>query len=382
MKGAVIASTATPDKNLLSTNTFNFSDINNNANYSSSSIGANYDSGTYKPGDPNYKNQGLTPNIGVTATGNSNSTTHSEISTGTIIVGGVKVNPVNLSRDTTNSVNALGKIFDQETVTEQQELAGLFGKMAYEEVHKISIANGWDSKDPQKVALDAIVGGIMSEFAGGGFASGAAGAGFNEAIQSQLAKIKDPALHQWASALVGSVAAQIVGGNAQTGASAAVSGTKNNFLQFILAEEGLTAAAGAAYKFLANTPEGQAILEKMGIAAEDISTAGEETLSKLVNEAEALYIRIASGGVQVLGRGSTGTTVANSLFEQIAMKIVRWDPLDGATRVPIPMTDTRWDAVDGWIKMQRIVTSITGEKVNIHFVYNTITGAFDDFKFK
>ncbi len=39
-------------------------------------------------------------------------------------------------------------------------------------------------------------------------------AGLNEAVQSELAKITDPALHQLASALVGSVAANVAGGNA------------------------------------------------------------------------------------------------------------------------------------------------------------------------
>lgn len=70
----------------------------------------------------------------------------------------------------------------------------------------------------------------MSDFGGSSFASGAIGAGFNEVLQGQLTKIKDPALHQWASAVVGGAAAKVVGSNAQAGASAAASGTKNNYL--------------------------------------------------------------------------------------------------------------------------------------------------------
>lgn len=70
----------------------------------------------------------------------------------------------------------------------------------------------------------------MSTLGGNGFASGAVGAGLNETFQKELAKIKDPDVHQWASALVGATPAKIVGGDAQTGASTAVSGTKNNYL--------------------------------------------------------------------------------------------------------------------------------------------------------
>ena len=45
------------------------------------------------------------------------------------------------------------------------------------------------------------------------------------------------------------------------------------------------------------------------------------------------------------------------------------------------MGDQRWPAEDGWVKMARNV-QLTNEKIEIHFVYNTITGVFADFKFK
>jgi len=45
-----------------------------------------------------------------------------------------------------------------------------------------------------------------------------------------LKNIKDPAVLQWASAIVGAVAAKVIGGNAKTGASVAASATKNNYL--------------------------------------------------------------------------------------------------------------------------------------------------------
>ncbi len=86
--------------------------------------------------------------------------------------------------------------------------------------------------------------------------------------------------------------------------------------------------------------------------------------------------------VTILGKGSTGRVVANTLEEQLAMKEVMYNPLANAFEVPITMTDTRWLGTEGWVKMQRVVTLSDGTKINIHYVYNKITGAFDDFKFK
>ncbi|KAF1084288.1 tRNA(Glu)-specific nuclease WapA precursor [Sporotomaculum syntrophicum] len=88
--------------------------------------------------------------------------------------------------------------------------------------------------------------------------------------------------------------------------------------------------------------------------------------------------------VNILGRGSTGRTVANNLNEQLAMKEVMSNPLENATKVPLKngMTDSRWLGTDGWAKMQRVITTSDGKNITIHFNYNEITGAFDDFKFK
>lgn len=55
----------------------------------------------------------------------------------------------------------------------------------------------------------------------------------NEMIQDKLSDMfKDnPAMHQWASALIGGVVSQVVADNAQVGAATASSGTKNNYLR-------------------------------------------------------------------------------------------------------------------------------------------------------
>ncbi len=86
--------------------------------------------------------------------------------------------------------------------------------------------------------------------------------------------------------------------------------------------------------------------------------------------------------VKIEGRGSTGRTTPNTLNEQLAMHQVKSNPLDGAIDMsqldkPIVMSDPRWPASKGWVKM-----SNNANGVEIHFVYNKTTGAFDDFKFK
>ena len=91
----------------------------------------------------------------------------------------------------------------------------------------------------------------------------------------------------------------------------------------------------------------------------------------------------SKSGTKVQGAGNPGRTIPNTLNEQMAMHQVVPNPLDNAidmsqlNKHPIIMTDPRWSASDGWVKMSNNVNGI-----EIHFVYNKITGAFDDFKFK
>ena len=65
------------------------------------------------------------------AKGDAASATKSAVASGTI---DIRENPAQgisaLSRDTANSLNELGRIFDKKTVEEQQELAAVFGEEA------------------------------------------------------------------------------------------------------------------------------------------------------------------------------------------------------------------------------------------------------------
>ena len=232
LKGAAIASEATAEKNRLSTGTFSFSDLKNEADYSAKSIGAayhhygSYDKMSEKEKNKVYNTIGLTPNISMPAKGEANSTTKSAVAQGTI---DIRDNPTQdisaLSRDTANSLNELGRIFDKQKIEEQQELAAAFGEEAFRLAHNLP-----DDGSGRKIAIHAIIGGIMSQITGAGFASGAIGAGVNEAIIGEIKKIKDPGTAQIVSAIVGAAAAKATGWNAGAGATAASSGTKWNYL--------------------------------------------------------------------------------------------------------------------------------------------------------
>ena len=86
-----------------------------------------------------------------------------------------------------------------------------------------------DDGSGRKIAIHFAIGGIMSAITGAGFASGAIGAGLNEALINNL-KGLDPGTAQIVSGIIGVAAAKVVGGNALAGASAAASGTKWNLL--------------------------------------------------------------------------------------------------------------------------------------------------------
>jgi hypothetical protein len=156
--------------------------------------------------------------------GDADSTTKSAVAAGTI---DIRENPTQdisaLSRDTANSLNELGKIFDKAKIEERQELAAVFGEEAFRLLHNMK-----DDGSGRKIAAHAIIGGLMSQITGAGFASGAIGAGLNEALIKNL-KGLDPGTAQLISAIIGAAAAKATGGNAQAGASAAASGTKWNY---------------------------------------------------------------------------------------------------------------------------------------------------------
>ena len=208
-----------------------FSDLHNEAEYSANSIGAAYHKyGNYKNMTEDEQNKvyntiGLAPNISMPVKGDASSTTKSAVAAGTIDIRENKAQDISaLSRDTANSLNELGKIFDKAKIEEQQELAAVFGEEAFRLAHNLK-----DDGSGRKTLIHAAIGGLISQLSGAGFASGAIGAGLTEALINNL-KGLDPGTAQIVSGIIGAAAAKVVGGNALAGASAAASGTKWNYL--------------------------------------------------------------------------------------------------------------------------------------------------------
>ena len=231
LKGGIISSTADTDKNQLSTGTLCFEDIQNKADYKAGGIGAKLN----KNNNADYNEKGVTPDIGMPASGEAESMTKATVSEGMIEIRdkeNQKQDINKLNRDTNNSLNKFGEIFDKTKMEERQELANLFGELAYNEIHKLAKKNGWEDGDPEKDALHALIGGIMSELTGNGFLTGASASAINEMVQKKLSEQfeGEPDKYQWASAIIGGIVSQLVAGNAQAGASTAASGTKNNEL--------------------------------------------------------------------------------------------------------------------------------------------------------
>ena len=236
LKGGLIASEARSDKNKLSTGTFSFSDLHNEAAYIAKDTGS---SAQIKPTlvrtkekTPEGNKKGRLkvvqalhsiPSIPTVVQGSADSTTKAAVAPGTI---DIRENPTQdisaLNRDTANALNELGRIFDKKSVEEQKELVNVFREEAFRLLHDLP-----DDGSGRKVLLHSIVGGLISQFAGAGFASGAAGAGLNEALINNL-KGLDPTLAQIISGVLGAAAAKAINGNATAGATAAASGTKYN----------------------------------------------------------------------------------------------------------------------------------------------------------
>ena len=130
--------------------------------------------------DKIYNSIGLVPNLGVGLKGKANSTTQSAISDGILTVDGKEIDTKTINTNTENTLHQLDKIFDKKKIEERQELARLFAKNAFEEVHRLSDKYDWKDGSAQKVALHAAIGEIAAQLAGNPNGSGAVAAGINE----------------------------------------------------------------------------------------------------------------------------------------------------------------------------------------------------------
>ena len=234
LKGGVIDSAASKDKNTLTTGTLSWEDKENKADYKAGGMGV-----SYLPNDKSSKlnQRGLTPNLTPTVKDNADSTTKSAVAEGTIHITNKekqKQDIASLNRDTKNSLNQLQEIFDKTKVEEKQELVGMLEKYGNQAIHTYAESKGWKDGSTEKILLHGAFGALMGDMAGGSAATGALSGGVNEYVIGYLTKgkgedwvQKHPDTVQWIAAGVGTGLDSIADG-ASFGADIAVNSVKWN----------------------------------------------------------------------------------------------------------------------------------------------------------
>jgi hypothetical protein len=105
----------------------------------------------------------------------------------------------------------------------------------------------------------------------------------------------------------------------------------------------------------------QSWLHSRGVDANSDSTYASGQIAGLI-------LSLAAGGA--LGAEPT------NLKEQLAMEQAQSNPAAGRVITRITMSDPHWLAEEGWVKMQQNVNGVV-----IHYVYNPLMDAVDDYKF-
>ena len=327
LEGAVIKSDAPKAKNILTTKSLEMKDIQNEAEYtySNNGIGYNYygskkkleemKTNDKKGYDKIYNSIGLVPNLGVGSKGKANSTTQSAISDGILTVDGKQIDTKTINTNTENTLHQLDKIFDKKKIEERQELARLFAKNAYEQLHN------WQPTTKEGKIAKAFAHGVIGEWAAR-MAGNAPGSGFKATMTNELLieKIKqiadnDPALAQWLSAAVGGVVNKVSGGSLNAGAAVSSYSTKWNELaqnagdREIVRESEVPVNVREFYKEYKEDVEGS-IARK----------ATEETLKQLAKYnikndmgMVKIYFNVYDG-VRFLGRASLVVTVIDTSY--------------------------------------------------------------------
>ncbi|ENZ6043822.1 contact-dependent inhibition toxin CdiA [Escherichia coli] len=267
LDGAVIASTATPDKNHLDTGTLGFSDLHNEADYKVSHSGIRLSGG----GSFGDKFQGNMPGGMISAGGHSGhaeGTTQAAVAEGTITIrdrDNQKQNPADLSRDPVHANDSISPIFDKEKEQRRLQTVGLISDIgsqvadiartqgelnalkaaqdkygpvpadATEEQRQAYLAKLRDTpeykKEQEKYGTGSeIQRGIQAAtaalqgLAGGNLAGALAGASAPELAHLLKSTEKDPAVNAIAHAILGGAVAAMQGNNVAAGAAGAATG--------------------------------------------------------------------------------------------------------------------------------------------------------------
>ena len=240
LKGGLIDSHASQDKNTLTTGTLEWEDIENKADYKATASGRNYGA-SWSPKETvgDKKVGGLTggtsPVKSQPVKGKAESITKSAVSEGAITITDKehqKQDISDLNRDTKNTLNQLEKIFDKEKVQERQALANEFAKLGAEKIGDIAKEKGWDKNDSRRTLLHGLLGGITAKLGGNNVLSGVMAEGGMESLQPLLDNfLKDhPDMREEVASIFGYATGKLFGGDGDVGSATAWSGTKFNWL--------------------------------------------------------------------------------------------------------------------------------------------------------
>lgn len=353
LDGAVIASTATPDKNSLDTGTLGFSDIHNEADFKTSHSGISLSGG----GSFGDTFQGNLPGGMISAAGNKGhkeGTTQAAVAEGSLTIrdkANQKQDVGDLSRDTEHANDSISPIFDKEkeqnrlstvgmiadigsqvadiaktqgdlnalkaaqkasgetlpaNATEEQRqnyLAKLRDTQAYKDV-MVTYGTGSDLQRGIQAATAALQG-----LAGGNIAGALAGASAPELAHMLKSTEGDPTVNTVAHAILGGAVAALQGNSAAAGAAGAASG-----------ELAAHAIASVLY------PE-----------VKDLSKLSEDQKQTIVTLAS-----VSAGMAGGLAGGSTASTTAGAQGGKNAAE-------NNATSIPLPSgLDNYMNAVGSW----------------------------------
>ncbi|MFJ5855588.1 hemagglutinin repeat-containing protein [Enterobacter cancerogenus] len=332
LDGAIIASTATADKNRLDTGTLGWRDIHNTAEYDVEHQSAGISSGGSLPGQFTG-NMASNLLVGADSGDSAEGTTRAAIESGTLVVrdkARQAQDVADLSRDTANANGSIDAIFDREKEQRRMEEAQLVGDIgsqvadiartqgelnALEEARRVHPEMTTEQLKETQAYRDA-----QAEYG--------TGSGMQRAIQAATAAAQGLSGGDISAALAGAAApyvAEIIGhrsGLDETMEKAAAHAVANAVLTTIQGKDALAGAAGAAAGELA----GGIALEMYGKDVTALSESEKQTISALATLAAGIAGSVAGDGTAsaIAGAQAGKTVVENNLMAGSEDAQVMW----------------------------------------------------------
>ncbi|HGF4725448.1 TPA: hemagglutinin repeat-containing protein, partial [Escherichia coli] len=332
LNGAVIASTATADKNRLDTGTLGFRDIENRADYKVEHQSVGISTGGSIGGQfaGNMANNLL---VGANHEGHADSTTQSAVSAGNITIRDTKSQKqdvADLNRDAAHANQTLSPIFDREKEHQRLQQAQLIGEIGNQVADIIrtegQIAGEKAKRDPAALnqaraeleaagkpftEQDVVQRAYNNGMAASGFGTGGK---YQQAIQAATAAVQGLAGGNLSAALAGGAApyiAEIIKQTTPDGAGrVAAHAVVNAALSLAQGKNALAGAAGAA----TGEVVGMIATQMYGQPVSELSETEKQTVSTLATVAAGLAGGLVgdSGASAVAGAQSGKTTVENN----------------------------------------------------------------------